>query len=206
MQPTEILMSEHRIIEVVLECLEKLSQAAIADKRLNREQAEAAVDFIKNFADKCHHAKEEGQLFPVMINKGLPAKGGPVGVMLAEHEQGRDLTKKMADQIQAAAEGNEKAIADFDSYANMYVQLLRMHIHKENNILFPMADRLMSAEDNQALKKQFEVVEKEHIGQGIHEKYRAIALDLAKKYEVATDAIENTGTESHAEGHHADDE
>jgi hemerythrin-like domain-containing protein len=62
--------------------------------------------------------------------------------------------------------------------------LLRAHIQKEDEILYPMADRMLSAEDVAALQHKFEVVEAEHMGEGTHERYLQLALELAKQYGV----------------------
>jgi len=97
MKATEILMEEHRVIEGVLTSLET------AAKRLSTGQAVAAgiflkaADFIKGFADGCHHRKEEGVLFPALVANGMPKDSGPVAVMLAEHEEGRRLTRAMRE-------------------------------------------------------------------------------------------------------------
>lgn len=82
-------MQEQRIIERGLAALET------AAKRLNAGEAPSpviflqAADFIRGFADGCHHKKEEGVLFPAMQSAGVPCERGPIGVMLAEHERGR---------------------------------------------------------------------------------------------------------------------
>ncbi len=57
MRPTEILMQEHRVIEQVLNCLEIIAQRAEADSKLDTDSANQAIDFLRNFADRCHHGK-----------------------------------------------------------------------------------------------------------------------------------------------------
>ena len=92
MKPTEILSGEHRIIEQVLDCLEKMAQKCEAEGRLDKTSAEQAVDFFRNFADRWHHGKEETYLFPAMEAKGFHAMAVPTGVILEEHEQGRAMS------------------------------------------------------------------------------------------------------------------
>ena len=89
MKPTEILSGEHRVIEQVLTCLERIAEQCAAEGRLDRTSAEQALEFFRNFADRCHHGKEEVHLFPALEAKGFPRDGGPTGVMLHEHDQGR---------------------------------------------------------------------------------------------------------------------
>ena len=100
MEATELLKKEHRIIERVLASLEVAAGRLSAGEPVAPGIFIMAADFIKGFADGCHHKKEEDVLFPAMQGAGIPREGGPIGVMLAEHEQGRRLTGGM----RAAAE------------------------------------------------------------------------------------------------------
>jgi len=180
-RPTDILSEEHRIIEIMLACVERMTEQARQGGKLDKEAATQAIDFIRNFADKCHHAKEEDRLFPAMVAKGIPSEGGPVAVMLAEHEQGRAYVRGMAEHLEAAASGDEQALERFNENARGYVGLLRDHIYKEDNILYPMANNVFTEEDQQRLLTIFDKVEKEHIGADVHEHYVAMAKALAKK-------------------------
>jgi hemerythrin-like domain-containing protein len=184
MEPTTILSNEHRVIEVMLSVLENLADKALAENRLDRQSAEEAVDFFKNFADRYHHGKEENHLFAALINKGMPKEGGPVGQMIIEHDQGRAFVREMAESIEADKRGDGNATKIFIRNALGYVELLRAHIHKEDNILFPMAGRFLEAEEKVELLEKFESVESEHMGQGTHEKYIKIAENLADRFEV----------------------
>ncbi len=184
MKPTDVLKSEHRVIEVVLDCLDAIADQAEETGKLDQQAALDAVNFIKTFADGCHHGKEEGQLFPALIEKGIPAEGGPIAVMLHEHEMGREFVRGMAGAIAAAAEGEKEAIDTFTGNARGYVTLLRGHIFKEDNILFPMADRVMSEADVAQVNAKFDHVETDHMGVGTHEKFLDLAFALAKKYNV----------------------
>ena len=95
MEATKILNDEHRVIERVLAVLEKAAGSLEADQGVQADFFLSAAEFIKGFADGCHHRKEEGVLFPAMEAAGVPRQGGPIGVMLAEHEEGRRLTREM---------------------------------------------------------------------------------------------------------------
>ncbi len=184
MKPTEILMNEHRIIEQVLNCLEKIAKEGINQGHLEKEPAEQAVDFFRSFADHCHHCKEEDHLFPMMESKGFARESGPTGVMLHEHEEGRSYVKGMSDAIPAASQGDKEALQRFIQHANSYVHMLREHIQKEDHCLFSMANQAMSDEDQQLLQSKFDQVEHEKMGEGIHDKYLQIAQSLAERYNV----------------------
>ncbi len=194
MRPVEILMQEHRVIEVALSCLEAMVQKAEADNRLEQEPAEQIVDLIRNFADRCHHGKEEDRLFPALVAKGMPKEGGPIAVMLAEHDMGREFVGRMAQSIESAAQGDQQGLQEFSSAAYGYINLLRAHIQKEDRILFPMADRFLNNEDQKALLAEFARVESDHMGAGTHERYLKIAETLAAKYGVKATAIEHAAT------------
>lgn len=184
MHPTQILSSEHRVIEIVLDALERMAKKTLADGRLEKQPALEAIDFIRHFADGCHHAKEEGQLFPALFEKGFPRQQGPVAVMLQEHEFGRAHVRAMAEAVEAASNGDSSAVQEFVSQARGYVNLLRAHIQKEDNILFPMADRTLSGEDQHCLAEAFDRTETEEVGEGVHERYLKLAASLADRYDV----------------------
>jgi hemerythrin-like domain-containing protein len=189
MEPTKILSDEHRVIEVVLTCVESIAERAMLVHRLDRESAERAVDFIRNFADKCHHGKEETHLFAALAEKGMPSDSGPVAQMLHEHELGREFVRGMAENIEAAAAGDAKALRGFAANADGYVKLLRMHIMKEDNALFPMAELALSSDDKSRLIEAFEFVESEEMGHSTHARYIELAGELADECGVSKTSL-----------------
>jgi hemerythrin-like domain-containing protein len=178
MKATQILSSEHRVIERVITSLEKataqLQQGAPVDPGFFID----AASFIKGFADGCHHKKEEGVLFKAMIDHGMSAQGGPVGMMLAEHEQGRIFTRGMLQATQELQKGDAGARERIAQNALGYAALLRQHIMKEDNILFPMADQVIPLDEQDDVYAGFERVEHEETGEGVHEKYLGLAERL----------------------------
>jgi hemerythrin-like domain-containing protein len=142
---------------------------------------EEIVDIIRNFADGLHHAKEENQFFPFLAKRGFSLQQGPVAVMLHEHVEGREFVKGMTYSISLYRGGNNAALGDI--YRNMagYADLLHNHIGKENNILFRMADRALSEEDNKLLLKEFVEAEKNHTS-GSPEEYIKRISHLASTY------------------------
>ncbi|NPU96105.1 MAG: hemerythrin [Candidatus Omnitrophica bacterium] len=189
MKPTDILMQEHRVIEVVLDCLEGIVGEAISQGRLDQDAAGQALDFFKMFADTCHHGKEEVHLFPMMEAKGFHRENGPTGQMLLEHEEGRAHIQGMREALEQAGAGDKEALMQFARHANAYVRLLRDHISKEDHCLFPMANQAMSEADQQDLASRFHHVESQEMGEGTHERYLTIAEALAAKYNVEGSAV-----------------
>ena len=200
MRPTEILSAEHRVIEQVLQCLEKMTERAAATGRLEKQPALDAVAFFRAFADQCHHGKEEAHLFPAMEARGFPRQGGPTGVMLQEHDLGRQCVRGMAESLEKAAAGDPAALRSFVENARGYIDLLRQHIQKEDHCLFGMANGAFSEADQETLRAAFEKVEHEEMGAGTHEKYLKIANALADHFAVPR-AVE-TGADHHCCGHH----
>jgi hemerythrin-like domain-containing protein len=172
---TEILREEHRVIERVLTALETAANRLNAGDPVRPDVFLQAADFISGFADGCHHRKEEGVLFPAMRAAGIPGEGGPIGVMLSEHEEGRRLTRAMRAAAERLAVGDTEASAQVVNNALHYVALLRQHIAKEDNVLFPMADQAISGPAQREVSKAFERVEHEETGQGVHERFLTLA-------------------------------
>lgn len=184
MQPTDILMDEHRVIEIMLSCLEKMAQSTRDEQRLNVEDARDTLEFFRHFADGCHHAKEEDRLFPAMEQRGVPREGGPLGVMVYEHELGRQYIRAMSDAVDSYSDGRSDALPHFRDNANAYIRMLREHIEKEDHCLFAMANNVLSEADQADLIQRFEQFEEEETGRGGHEKYLHTAQRLAEQYGV----------------------
>jgi len=146
--PTAVLLDEHRVILRALDALERAAEGLAAARPLPDGAWSGLLDWLRAFADRNHHAKEERSLFPAMVKAGVPSEGGPIGVMLEEHERGRAL-------IQAMDRG---APADRAARAREYAALLRAHIAKENDVLFPLADAVLDERAVQELRREFETV------------------------------------------------
>jgi hemerythrin-like domain-containing protein len=136
--PTDILRDEHRVILHALLTLESAAEQLAAGGALPEGRWTGMIAWLRAFADRNHHAKEEKVLFPAMIRAGVPDDGGPIAVMLEEHAEGRALLATMY----TAAEPADQAAA-----AHRYIRLLRDHIDKENEVLFPLADAVLDERD-----------------------------------------------------------
>jgi hemerythrin-like domain-containing protein len=181
MKPTEILRHEHRVIEHVLGALETAAARIDGDQPIRPGFFLDAAEFIGGFADGCHHHKEEGLLFEALASTGFPKDQGPVGVMLAEHEMARAFTRGLRGAAQRWAAGEESAKSEVATYARNYAALLRQHIAKEDNILFPMADRMLPASQQDQLASAFDRFEAEETGAGAHERFHALAEQLEQE-------------------------
>lgn len=173
--PTQILSDEHRVIERVLDAVDGLTRRP-ADESLAAWKK--ALEFIRQFADACHHFKEEQVLFPAMEEHGIPRDGGPIGMMLLEHEEGRSYVRAMAAAISGIETQDKAAHAALVQNAQAYLRLLREHIQKEDEILYPMAERAIPAAEQSAMLTQFAEHEAKEMGAGAHERYLKIAGEL----------------------------
>lgn len=178
MEATHILKEEHKVIERVIAALESAVQKLQAGQDVPPTFFLETAQFVRGFADGCHHKKEEDVLFPAMVAHGMAVEGGPIGVMLAEHEQGRRAIRAMVAAAERWAEGDPAARAEVVRHALEYTALLRQHIEKENHILFPLAEDILPMETQARLVERFERLEHEETGEGIHEKYLALAERL----------------------------
>ena len=181
MEATNILKGEHRVIERVLASLEAAANRLKASEPISPRFFMEAADFIKGFADGCHHKKEEGVLFPAMEAAGIPAQGGPIAVMLAEHQEGRRLTAAMRAGAEKLQSGDNTAREGVAQNALQYVALLRQHIAKEDNVLFPMADQAIQGSAERQVAAAFDRVEHEETGEGVHERFLALAESLERQ-------------------------
>ncbi|MFY9326646.1 MAG: hemerythrin domain-containing protein [Georgfuchsia sp.] len=179
MEATEYLMEEHRLIEQVLDTLELAAKRLASGQTVPADFFLKAADFIKNFADDWHHGKEEGVLFEALTTHGMSKDNGPVAVMLAEHNEGRRLTDAMRSGAERMQQGDASAAPQIAKNAMGYVMLLRQHIQKEDQILYPMADQLIPVAQHKQILAAFGQVENKAAG-GTREKYLALASEMQK--------------------------
>lgn len=175
--PTDELRHEHEIVLVVVAAMEREVESIRTSGMVDREVVARMIDFTRNFTDGCHHTKEEKLLFPLLEDRSQVA-GGPVSVMLSEHAAGRGFVGAIAENL-PEAESSEAARAAVADNLALYAELLRMHIHKENEVLFPLAERVLGEPDVQHLAVDFARLEEEETGAGVHERYHEMAHELA---------------------------
>ncbi len=178
-RPTAELKEEHEAIKLMLKIIESACQRLDGGTRVDAADLEGMLEFIRVFADKCHHHKEEGLLFPAMEKAGIPREHGPIGVMLSEHDLGRGFVKGFAEGIEKYKTGDPNAAKQIAQNARGYIELLSQHIYKEDNVLYPMADARLGEHDQEELHKEFARVEEEVVGKGKHEEFHRL-LDRLK--------------------------
>jgi len=184
MHATGCLRAEHRVIVGVLDCFEVALNRAAEAGCVRRGAFDPFIDFFRGFADRCHHCKEEGSLFPILEKSGIPREGGPIGVMLEEHEQGRRHVRAMAESLAAADKADPAAAHAFLSEGRQFLMLLRQHIDKEDQVLFRMADQVVQGGDLAQLTNSYRSAESESSYCDAFSRCRMIARELAAAYGV----------------------
>jgi hemerythrin-like domain-containing protein len=174
----DVLMHEHRLIERVLEALRACAAASGRGEEVDRASVGEFAEFFRNFADKCHHGKEEDRLFASMVRHGFPQEHGPIAVMLAEHTAGRAHVGALSRIGERSGPLSEEERRTLSEHAQAYYALLRAHIQKEDNVLYPMAAQMLPQEEMNRLERDFEAFERQVMGEGAHERYHELAHKL----------------------------
>ncbi|MGB0035369.1 MAG: hemerythrin domain-containing protein [Candidatus Acidiferrales bacterium] len=187
---TEILRKEHDAILKMLDATDEVRQRLIRGEVVPSSTLDGLLEFFRLFADRCHHGKEEDLLFPLLEKKGMARDCGPIGVMLHEHDRGRELVREMELASSPAQDIAGPSGRRWAQAAAQYTNLLREHIEKENNVLFQMAENLLTPEEQERLAREFERIEFEKMGAGTHERLHARMEQLLREITKSRAAIE----------------
>lgn len=182
MKATEALKHDHEAVKLMMRIMETISARIRSGQKVQRQDLDNITDFLRVFVDRCHHAKEEQILFPVLEDAGIAKAGGPIGVMLAEHEQGREYARNISrNLINFEAADNSRAM-ELSNNMKTYIELLDEHILKENDVLFQMADKVLTEEVQKKLYDRFEELENKVIGLGKHEELHKMLEKMSAVY------------------------
>ena len=178
----ESMVQEHEVIVGVLASVQAMADKLSAGEKVDRQDVADFGRFFRDFADKCHHGKEEDRLFVKMVEVGFPQDSGPIAVMLSEHNEGRQEVRGLLEIGAGAGPLTEAEKSRAIQYAIQFVPLLYAHIQKENNILYPMAQRAIPPEDFERLDQSCEAFDQE-IGRQLDVgALKMLAADLARRY------------------------
>ena len=174
---TQVMVEEHKLILRMISLVEHNTALLEAGKFRNWQFYLDAVDFIRNYADHFHHAKEEDVLFSELVKNGMPEKQSPIEAMHMEHDQGRAHVRAMEEAAQKALDGETGQATIIAEHAKGYAELLRGHIEKENDILYPLAERILPDDVRSGILTAYEVAGSRT--PGLEEKYQ----NLVEEYE-----------------------
>ncbi|NTU68409.1 MAG: hemerythrin [Chlorobiaceae bacterium] len=171
------LMQEHGTILEGLRILEGIASLMERGGAVDEGDISDLLGFLKVFADRCHHGKEEVYLFPALAMAGLSDQDVSISALLSEHARARELLKAME-----GATFPKLRSAEFMAAVHGYLELLDAHIKKENTILFPLAGKLLTEHQEEALFEAFEAHEATVAGKGKHDELHALLARLRPKY------------------------
>jgi hemerythrin-like domain-containing protein len=148
---------------------------AVADRVLHGEQIEAIVirgltESFMLYVHGIHREKEEEIFFPLLNSKGMHHGHGCVGVMMAEHDEAEEAFLTMERAAELYERGSEEAAHAWSRAARIYCTQLRMHLRRENEVMFVQAERALSEEDDAELTSAFQRVDEKARVNGIVER------------------------------------
>ena len=185
----EYLVAEHELIERAMAVLEA-ELHKLKDNKADLFRVSRSIDFLLEFGDKLHNKKEEEQLFPLMETHGIP-RGGPIGVMLAEHQMERDLLTSMQPQLASLSSAEQSVRDAFVAQALDYLQVRANHIWKENDVLYAMGRRVFDDDKNTLLVNAFTAIDLETYGPDARSHFVAMVEEMEKGSTSQKKLIEN---------------
>ena len=184
--PIDILRHEHVLVERVIAAMEREARTAREHGRVNGAAVRQMIDFAQGFTDGCHRLKEERLVFARLRQRDASTEA-PTRALEREHESGRSFVRSLVEHLPVAQAEDARARRTVIDALTAYAELLRGHIAKEDAVLFPIAERLLEESNAEFLAHEFERVEREETGVGVHEKYEALA------HEISGEAFEEPG-------------
>ncbi|EJO5346782.1 hemerythrin domain-containing protein [Clostridium botulinum] len=181
MNSIELMVSEHKNIKRMLVVIRKYCFKVLKNQQVDYNDFYKIIDFVRNYADKHHHGKEEDYLFNRMVDeiKG-PAEKLVKHGMLVEHDLGRLYMQNLEKALEVLENGKEEAKIDIIANAVSYTDLLYRHIEKEDEVVYKFAERNLSKETLEKLDEDCKKIEKEAEEKGIQHKYINLICELEK--------------------------
>lgn len=170
------LMTDHETIERVFAATEK---ALRSPEGLSPGMAANLRAFLVEYVDRCHNQKEERALFPLLERLGIPRHGGPLAVMLGEHAQAKELVATLDEEAGRYAAGDRSRAAALAAAFGAYAELCKGHFWKENDILYPLAERLLSPSQAAEVLAGARAVE-DALGPDTHARYYRLAEEIIR--------------------------
>ena len=188
-----LLIGEHETIERAMDVLRKELEK-LPDTTYNAFAMQRAIDFLLEFGDRIHNTKEEQVLFPLMVERGIP-EGGPIRVMLLEHESERKILQQMLAEVPDLEIASEAARAGFKQKGTEYLEIRANHIWKENDVLYPMGRQVLTAEDNRFLVEGFDRIDTSTYGETAAQHYSQMLAEVEQGSKARKSLIHNLSLE-----------
>lgn len=177
MQPRGPLMIEHRLIMRMISLIAKEAASIEKNNVVNQSFIRSVVDFIRSYADRTHHGKEEDILFRDLGKKQLsPVDRKIMDELIQEHIFGRVTTNELAALVDAYQKGDTSALPGIAGTLRKFVDFYPNHIEKEDKVFFPLAMAYFSEPEQQSMLDEF----LEFDAKLIHDKYKSVVDALEK--------------------------
>ena len=183
MESIKIMVGEHENIRRMLKVVRSLCYKIMTNEDFDIEDVPKIIDFVRVYADKHHHGKEEDILFETMKNElEKLAQSGAITGMYIEHDLGRLYILNLEKALKEFEGGNDEARMDIIANAVSYTNLLDRHIEKENTALYKFAEKMLKDESKSFIDEESKKVEDLATESGLQDKYIALVEELEKKY------------------------
>lgn len=183
MNAIQIMMDEHVYIKKALQIIRALCLKILYEGKVDTESFYQVIDFIRNYADKYHHGKEEDFLFKMMSEElGEVIQKGPIAGMLAEHDLGRLYVSNLKAALEQYENHHNDAKIDIIGNAIAYEELLQRHITKEDTAIYTFAEKKLSSSTLDQLNQFVDDFESSEEKTAIRNQYLAILQELEAKY------------------------
>ncbi len=179
--PTEILEAEHQAIQKVVASMARMADALEQGRKVGLSALRELVRFLRVFGDECHHAKEETALFPMLELKGVPVAGCPIAVLHNDHLKARVWLGELSDAVEAYTADSQAGRRSLITALRELVRFYPEHIWKEDYLLFPLANKVLSSMDERILAQHFEHIESS-LGPNVHGRFE----QFVKEFDLAT--------------------
>ncbi|MGA2765216.1 MAG: hemerythrin domain-containing protein [Spirochaetia bacterium] len=180
MKPRGPLMIEHRLIEKMLGVIAEEAGRIGKGGKVDPVFIDSAVDFVRTYADRTHHGKEEDILFKELERKALTGKDSvTMAELVDEHRQAREKVRALVDAKERFLKGQAEAVQEMTDIMKWLAAFYPGHIRKEDRDFFPRTERYFGAEELDKMLESF----RDFDGKMIHEKYEKLvnALRTAEK-------------------------
>ena len=177
MDPIKTLRNEHRLIRRFIDVLAVAIRLLEQGKRPPRAFFDSCIEFVNGFSDGFHHDKEELVMFVQLAQKKNGAIDGRIEALRYQHNQGRGFIAAIAGALEGYAEADPTDTAVVQENVSAFISLLRHHIYTEDREFYPMARKLMTTEDLEALSRAFDEKHERH-GKDTFQRFQKMVVDL----------------------------
>ncbi len=176
----EELAREHKIMQRAVAVMDRLVEQLELRHRVETDLLRDLLRFMREFGEHCHHGKEESYLFPYLESKGVPSTGCPLSALRGEHAKSRQLMFDLNSAVAAYIAAPEGARLTLIQVLQSLVALYPAHIWKEDYLLFPMAEKVLSTEDDAVLLQQFAMAE-DGLGPNVQDAFERLAEQIEER-------------------------